>query len=186
MQMTAASNTSEVTELYQDAAEELRQFLLCKTGNAQQAEEIAQDTYSKLCRLNHYRDIRDQRCYLFIMAVRLAVSALGRRQLATNRRTLGKNLDSRKFQGTGEAIAYRSLVNELQTEAIKDALVELSDKTRYIFLLHRYRGLSHSAIARHLALPVSAIESHIDLALGNIKHVASEFSTLCERRRRSY
>ena len=89
------------------------------------------------------------------MAVRLAVSALGRRQLATNRRTLGKNLDSRKFQGTGEAIAYRSLVNELQTEAIKDALVELSDKTRYIFLLHRYRGLSYSAIARHLALPVT-------------------------------
>ncbi|MDA9559604.1 hypothetical protein N9R59_01515 [Porticoccaceae bacterium] len=79
MQISAESNAPEVNELYQDAAEQLRQFLLCKTGNAEQADEIAQDTYTKLFRLNHYRDIHHQRCYLFNMAVRLAVSALGRR-----------------------------------------------------------------------------------------------------------
>ena len=79
MQMTAASNTPEVTQLYQDTAEELRQFLLRKIGDAQQADEIAQDCYTKLCRLNHYRDIGSQRRYLFNLAVRLAVNTLGKR-----------------------------------------------------------------------------------------------------------
>jgi len=54
VQISAESNAPEVNELYQDAAEQLRQFLLCKTGNAEQADEIAQDTYTKLFRLNHY------------------------------------------------------------------------------------------------------------------------------------
>ena len=186
MQMTAASNTPEVTQLYQDTAEELRQFLLCKTGNAQQADEIAQDCYAKLCRLNHYRDIRDQRCYLFNMAVRLAVSALGRRQLATCRPSSNGTSDSGKSSAVGEAVAYRSLVNELQTVAIKDALFELADRTRYIFLLHRYRGLSYSAIARHLGLSVSAIEGHMDVALGSIKRAAVEFNALGSWRRYGY
>ena len=178
MQISAESNAPEVNELYQDAAEQLRQFLLCKTGNAEQADEIAQDTCTKLFRLNHYRDIHHQRCYLFNMAVRLAVSALGRRQSAGGRRPLGNVSETQLDSDAGEAVAYRTLVNELQTEAIKNGLIELSDRTRYIFLLHRYRGLSRSRIAEHLGLPATVVDSHIDEAMGSIKHAVSEFSAL--------
>ena len=187
MQMTAPSNAPEVTQLYQDTAEELRQFLLCKIGDAQQADEIAQDCYTKLCRLNHYRDIGSQRCYLFNLAVRLAVNTLGKRQLdggvpGSSSGVLNQSSGTRGHNPRGvTAEAYRALVTELQTEAIKEALIELSDKTRYIFLLHRYRGLSYSAIARHLGLPVSAIESHMDFALSHIKEAADDFRLLSPR-----
>lgn len=182
--MTAASHKPEVTQLYQDTAEELRQFLLCTTGDAQQADQIAQDCYSKLCRLNHYRGVGNQRCYLFNMAVRLAVSALGRRRVDAS--APGGHTPRGQSRVGGDALAYKTLVNELQAEAIKDALLDLSDRTRYIFLLHRYRGLSYDSIARHLGLPVSAIDSHMHLALGNIKQAVSEFSTRHPRRRQSY
>jgi RNA polymerase sigma-70 factor (ECF subfamily) len=112
------------------------------------------------------------------MAVRLAVSALGRRQSADGRRSLGNVSETQLDSDAGEVVAYRTLVNELQTEAIKSGLIELSDRTRYIFLLHRYRGLSRSRIAEHLGLPATVVDSHIDEAMGSIKHAVSEFSAL--------
>lgn len=162
--MTAASHKPEVTQLYQDTAEELRQFLLCTTGDAQQADQIAQDCYRKRSRLNHYRGVGNQRCYLFTMAVRLAVSALGSRRVDAS--APGGHTPRGQSRVGSDALAYKTRVNELKAEAIKDTLLDLSDRTRYIFLPHRYRGLSCDAIARHLGLPVSVVDSHMYLPLG--------------------
>lgn len=189
MHMTAASNTPEVTQLYQDTAEELLQFLLCKIGDAQQADEIAKDCYAKLLRLNHYRGVGSQRPYLFNMAVRLAVSYLARRRVEVNRGALGGYAQRCQSVAGGDALAYNTLVNELQAEAIKETLLDLPDRTRYIFLLRRYRGLSCIAIARHLGLPLSAVDCHMHLALGNLKQAVSVYSTISTthfRRRQGY
>lgn len=159
--MTTERNAPEVTQLYQEISEELRQLLVRKMGNTRQADEIAQNTYLKLCRLKHSRDISNLRGYLFNMAVGIAINHLQKHRL---------------IDGCRAERACLVLKGELKTEAIKRSITELSDKTRYIFLLHRYRGLRYSAIAKHMAVPVSAIESHMNLALGNIKDAMKAFS----------
>ena len=179
MQMIAERNAPEVTQLYQDTVEELRQFLVRKIGDTEQADEIAQHTYLKLCRLKFHRDIRNPRCYLFNIAVRLAINVLDKRRL-TRQRVFQCNKTSR------DTLAHLVLVDELETEAIKDSILELSDKTRYVFLLHRYRGLSFNAIAKHLAVSVNAIENQMDLALSSIQCAASEFRMMGDRPRYSH
>ena len=80
MQMIAERNAPEIKQLYQDISDELRHLLVRKMGDKEQADEIAQNTYQKLCRLKHNRDIGDLRNYLFNMAVRLAINVLRKRE----------------------------------------------------------------------------------------------------------
>ena len=80
LEISAAENTAEFTQLYQDTSDELRRLLVRKMGNKEEAEEIAQDAYLKLCRLKHNRDIGNLRSYLFNMAVRLAINVLRKRE----------------------------------------------------------------------------------------------------------
>lgn len=168
LDISAAENTAEYNQLYQDTSDELRRLLVRKMGNKEQADMIAQDAYLKLCRLKHNRDIGNLRSYLFNMAVRLAINVLRKRQAEGS---------ARYFQAaekTGPS-AYKILVDELKAETVKDSLVHLSEKTRYIFLLHRFEGLSCSAIAKKLALPNRSVEGHINRALDQIMLATSEF-----------
>jgi|TARA_B110000977_G_scaffold86066_1_gene114694 RNA polymerase sigma factor (sigma-70 family) len=168
LEISAAENPAEFTQLYQDTSDELRRLLVRKMGNKEEAEEIAQDAYLKLCRLKHNRDIGNLRSYLFNMAVRLAINVLRKREA-----------DGRQdyLQPTEEdgPSAYKILVDELKAETIKDALTHLSEKTRYIFLLHRFEGLSYSAIAKRLTVSDSSVEDHINRALDKIMLATAEF-----------
>ena len=179
MLITAERKAPEVTQLYQDITDELRSLLLCKTENKEQADEIAQQTYLKLCRLKYQRDIQDLRGYLSNIALRLAINLLRKR----------RSLHSVDTPNSSAAVidrAYLVLMDELKTEAIKESIEGLSDKTRYVFLLHRYRGLGYSAIARHLAVSVALIEHHMDLALAAINCAVAEFRAVDNGRGYSY
>jgi RNA polymerase sigma-70 factor (ECF subfamily) len=82
--------------------------------------------------------------------------------------------------------AYQVLMDELKTEAIKESIEGLSDKTRYVFLLHRYRGLGYSEIAKHLVVSVALIEHHMDLALATINRAVAEIRAVENERGYSY
>lgn len=168
LEISAAGNTVEFTQLYQDTSDELRRLLVRKMGNKEEAEEIAQDAYLKLCRLKHNRDIGNLRSYLFNMAVRLAINVLRKRE-ADGRR---EYLQPAEEDGPS---AYKILLDELKAETIKDSLIHLSEKTRYIFLLHRFEGLSYSAIAKRLAVSDRSVEDHINRALDKIMLATAEF-----------
>lgn len=167
VQMTAERNAPEIKQLYQDISDELRHLLVRKMGDKEQADEIAQNTYQKLCRLKHNRDIGDLRNYLFNMAVRLAINVLRKRESI-----LGN---------IGGGSAYLALLDELRIEAMRESIAQLPDKTKYVFLLYRYRGCSYSTIASKLSISIRSVSNHIDRALENISYAVAEFSAM-ERR----
>lgn len=59
-------------------------------------------------------------------------------------------------------------MDELKIETINLALVHLSEKTRYIFLLHRFEALSDRTIATKLAVSGRSVEDPINHALDSI------------------
>ena len=160
--------SDERTNLYRDISDELRRLLVSKMDNKDVAEEIAQHAFQRLCRLKHNRDDGNLRSYLFNMAVRLAINVLCKRQ-AASAQDYAKATD---FEGRS---VYESLLGELKVETIKDSLVHLSEKTRYIFLLYRFEGLSCRAIAKKLALSDRSVEEHIKLARARIMQATAEF-----------
>lgn len=168
---------TEITQLYEDTSVELRRLLVRKLGNAQEAEEIAHDAYLKLCRIEHREDIRDLRKYLFTMAVRLALNVLRKRR--TQSRYLDHNAteDSPEAKGDERSV-YRVLLAELKLEAVKEALAELPDKTRYIFLLHRFEGLTYSKISSKMAVSVKTVEYHMSRALEKVIQAVADYDQM--------
>ncbi|MBU3076265.1 RNA polymerase sigma factor [Sphingomonas quercus] len=64
----------------------------------------------------------------------------------------------------------RVLEGKQQLALLIAALKELPDRTRQIFVLHRFEEMSYGGIARHLGISVSAVEKHIMKA---IRHLAA-------------
>tara|TARA_B110000046_G_scaffold164732_1_gene180561 strand:+ start:4673 stop:4909 length:237 start_codon:yes stop_codon:yes gene_type:complete len=66
-------------------------------------------------------------------------------------------------------------LDELKIETINLALVHLSEKTRYIFLLHRFEALSDRTIATKLAVSGRSVEDPINHALDSIMQAIADF-----------
>ena len=169
--MSQNQRQAEIIQLYQDTSGELRRFLERKLGNQQEADEIANDAFLKLCQIEHYNEIRDLRKYLFTMSMRLALNALRRRNIERRYKSAGFKRDCEQ----SHASVYRVLLAELKLETVKEALTELPEKTRYIFLLHRFEGLTYPEISRKLGMSVKTIEYHMKRALDKIMNAVEEF-----------
>jgi RNA polymerase sigma-70 factor (ECF subfamily) len=52
---------------------------------------------------------------------------------------------------------------------LRGALDELPERARHAFLLHRFEGLRHAAIAAHLGVTTRTVERDIASALAHLK-----------------
>ena len=178
LEMTAAGagiTNAEITQLYQDTSDELRRLLVRKLGDEEGAEALAHDAYQKLIRIKHNQDVGNLRRYLFSMAVRLALNVLRKRQLDSQYYCNSESLQ--KFSGE-DSSAHRVLLDELRQESLKESLSQLPEKTRYIFLLYHFKGMSKTNIAHLLEVSESVVETHIDCAQDQTAKALTEFALM--------
>ena len=159
---------AEIIRLYDDASPELQRLLRRKLGNRQEAEEIAQDAFAKLCELVEREDIKDLRKYFFTMANRQAVDVLRRRKVQQDH--LMRESASADFGSSPEVAAIQAQKLAL----VKQALRGLPAKTRHVFLLHRFQGYTYQDIAGQLGLSRKAVEYHMSRALSAILSAVQE------------
>jgi len=178
LEMTAAGagiTNTEITQLYQDTSDELRRLLVRKLGDEEGAEALAHDAYLKLIRIKHNQDIGDLRRYLFSMAVRLALNVLRKRKMDSQ--YYGCHDDSQALSAQ-DSSAYKVLLDELRQESLKESLSQLPEKTRYIYLLHHFKGMSKIDIADRLDIFESVVETHIDCAQDQTAKALTEFALM--------
>jgi RNA polymerase sigma-70 factor (ECF subfamily) len=66
-----------------------------------------------------------------------------------------------------------------ETEArIQQAINELPEKCREIFMLNRYEGLRYSEVADHLGISVKTVEAQMSKALKSLKEKLSDIIIL--------
>ena len=153
---------AEVVQLYDHALPDLHRLLARKLGNAEEAREVAQDTFEKLLRQAEREDIRDVRRLAFTVANRLALDVLRRRRVKV--RYLHQQGLASDEAATGDDPEWVSMGRE-QLLAVQRALTALPEKTRHVFLLHRFESYTYIEIARQLGLSQKSIEYHMNRAL---------------------
>ena len=153
---------AEVVQLYDHALPDLHRLLAQKLGNAEEAREVAQDTFEKLLRQAEREDIRDVRRLAFTVANRLALDVLRRRRVKV--RYLHQQGLAPDEAATGDDPERVSMGRE-QLLAVRRALTALPEKTRHVFLLHRFESYTYIEIARQLGLSQKSIEYHMNRAL---------------------
>lgn len=146
-------------ENYQD----LLRFLTRRTGNADRAADLAQDTYLRLATLRPANvDIENPRAFVYRVAGNLAIDTLRRE---------GRIATDFTFLEAGEGVADPAPSPEASVSArerlrrLEWALDELPAKPRLALLLSRVEGRSFAEIARQLDVSESMVAKYIAQAL---------------------
>jgi RNA polymerase sigma factor (sigma-70 family) len=146
-------------ENYQD----LLRFLTRRTGNAERAADVAQDTYVRLAAIPPATlDIQNPRAFVYRVAGNLAIDTMRRE---------GRIAADLTFLEAGEAVPdptpspEASALARERLRLLEGALDELPSKPRLALLLSRVEGRSFAEIARELDVSESMVAKYIAQAL---------------------
>lgn len=158
---------SAILALYFEKRDALQRLLVARLGSAQDAEDVQQDLYLRVCRLKS-GEIHDPASYLFRMALNLARDhsrALRRSMARDSVWADAHGALARENAASDEPNAETTLAAKQRLAAIRAALDELSPQCRRVFVTHKFDGLSHQETADRLGISRSTVEKHMHTAL---------------------
>lgn len=147
------------SELVSIHAQGVRNVIYRMCGNAQIAEDAAQETFIQAwLHLDSYRPQASLRNWLYRIALNAATDMLRK-----ERRILPGALEDLELQDSGpgpEAVFFQ----EERTTVIQKAVLSLPDACRAVLVLREYEGLSYQEIADTLNIPLGTVMSRLNYA----------------------
>jgi RNA polymerase sigma-70 factor (ECF subfamily) len=140
------------------------------------AEDLLQDIFLKV--FSHLHDVRNAETFvgwIYRIAVNTCYSYL-RRKKSQLQRTMP--LD--KVEGKIEAKTYKS-GDEIMKKSLDDAIQNLPDKMKRIFLLHDVQGFKHKEISRMLGCSMGTSKSQLFKARMKIREFLGKKTMFKER-----
>jgi RNA polymerase sigma-70 factor (ECF subfamily) len=151
--------------LFHEYHEKVYHFILSRSHSAYIAEETTQLTFIKLW---NYRHSLDESVPLAAQIFRIAKTVfidLLRKELHQSKLTA-----LRREQATPEWSDTSLQAKQLQQQ-LALAINSMPPVRKKVFQLSRHHGLSHKEISQALSLSVKTVETHIALALKQLKHL---------------
>lgn len=156
----AAGPVELLAELYADHHGWLKGFLRRKIGCSDVAADLAQDTFVRLLAAPSVPAILEPRKYLATVANALVVDRFRRKAIeAAYLETLAARPEPVAISPESRALILETLF------AIDRALDELGPRTREIFMLAQFDGLTYAQIGAQLSVSVTTVKNHMVRAL---------------------
>lgn len=149
----------------------LTAFFMRRTGSRTEAEDLTQEVFIRLLRHAERVDHVYAKHYVFTAATNLLRD---RARQADARKTLTfADLEQCSSPALIEEInPERVVVGRQSLGSIVDALRNLDQRTRDIFVLYRFESMKQSEIAKLFDLSLSSVEKHLAKALAHLtEHV---------------
>jgi RNA polymerase sigma-70 factor (ECF subfamily) len=155
--------------LYRDR---LRRYFLKHLGATDaDVEDFIQETFLRLSKPGRLDDIANVEAYVFQIAANLIAERA--RQRASRGETVHGGVDA-EFKDETLVPAERALEARQDLAAIVRALQELPARTRAIFLLQRFEGMTYVEIAKKLGVTPSAIDKQMARAIAHLAKALKE------------
>lgn len=171
----SSSPSSVLLASFRDSYRDLLRYLSRRTGNADDARDVAHDTWLRLADM----DQRGEQPALCGGEARAYVFAIARNLVIDRQRHAG--VVARHAQGHGpgerdgavpgrhgpdecEALMYRQAV-----DAVESALAAVPERARQIFLRHRIHGEGHGALATEYGISRNMVERDMMLAMDHVQ-----------------
>lgn len=164
----------ELVEAYQHRLVAILHHLV---GNADEAEDLAQEVFLRVYRSRHrYRARSKFSTWLFTIANNLAINSLRRRQrkpiVALNVSESGP-LGPRPAEQIALESSGQQPVRRLQTQelavVVQQALAGLNERQRMAVVLNKFEDMNYAEIAEVMHLSVKAIKSLLSRARENLR-----------------
>lgn len=146
--------------VFREYGAQLHRFLLRRLTRPQDADDLAQEVFMRLARMERPELVRKPHAYLFSVASNL----IREFRLRTNRDRACITYDSDMVEQLSESSSASrdELAEQLDVERrLERALSLLPRKHRAVLLLVKRDGLSHKEVARRTGLNVRTVERYV-------------------------
>ena len=143
----------------------LRNFLIFKFRNTERAEDTAQNAFVILWENCRVLKPEQARSFLFTTAIRLSLNAIKHDKIVAN-----FELQAKPNAAHSESPEFLLLEGELKRQ-LEQAINNLPEKQRTVFLMNRFESLTYTEIATLLDLSVKTVEKRMHLALVSLRKV---------------
>lgn len=145
----------------------LHNFLVFRFRNTERAEDTAQNAFVILWENCATLKPEQAKSFLFTTAIRLSLNAVKHDKVVTDF-SLKVNVQS----AHNESPEFLMLESEV-SKRLEQAIAELPEKQREVFLMNRLENQSYAQIANLLGLSVKTVEKRMHLALVSLRKVIS-------------
>jgi RNA polymerase sigma factor (sigma-70 family) len=159
-----AAHAAQVAGLFREHNRALIAFLASRLDSVAEAQEVAQEAYVRLLRLENPEQVGFLRAYLFRIASNLAVDRLRQRNVrsdAAEEELFEEWLDT--------PVPERRALAVDQLRLVREALRELPRKTSAAFVMHAIEGRGFDAIARTMKLTERMVRYHVARAMAHCR-----------------
>ena len=132
---------------------------------AMDAEDVAQEVFDRLARRQGVASIEKLERYLFETAANAAVD-YHRRARSRGRGRQVSYIEA--LHAPAAASPEGAFAAQEELTQVLQALRELPERTRYVFILVRLEQMKQVEIARGLGLSISAVEKHLRIATAHL------------------
>ena len=152
-----------VIQLYENHYRSLYNFFLKRLGSHEDAADGAQEVFMRLIRHNGTAELDSPDAYIWRTTQNL-VREIKRRRAARDR-WMAPESDDPDAQVSEAPDPEKAVeIQETRDNALR-VLNELPARCRDVFIMHRYKGLSHKEIASQLNISPKTVENHMVNAL---------------------
>jgi RNA polymerase sigma factor (sigma-70 family) len=150
-----------IVRRYEDA---LRRFVISRIGRVGDVDDLVQEVFVRFARREPGQVIERLEAYLFQAANNLIRDRARRQQV---RRVFVNEVEdaSRPVQPHSPE---QLLIDRETLAQVRQALADLPERTRHVFLLYRVDGLRHQDIAEALSMSVSTVEKDVRRAMAHL------------------
>jgi len=142
----------------------IRSYLYYRSGNADLATDIAQDTFMRVWVKQFDYKPDKVKALLYKIAGNMFISHIRHEKVELD---YVKDIKFRfKEEEDDSSLDYKELKN-----AYENALASLPEKQRVVFLMSRMDGLKYKEIAECLQISIKAVEKRMSLALAKLKKI---------------
>jgi len=147
-------------------ARPLRSFFRKRAYNEQEADDLVQEVFVRLAAREPAAPMEHAEAYIFQMAANLLRDRARRHATRT---AADRDLKAGDGNSVEEISPERVLLGKQRLALLERVLGELPERTRVVFLLHRFEELKYAEIARRLEISVSSVEKHMMEAMRRIR-----------------
>lgn len=147
----------------------LLRFALARVKDEAEAEEIVQEAFLRFQNKYDPATVDSPAALLARIATNLVIDRVREKNARAAREDAWGKL---YIQGADEDMSANQSVDPARTLSAKQqvaaamaVLEQLPEKTRQIFLLHRFEGLTHAEVSARTGVPRSTVEKHMIKAI---------------------
>lgn len=173
--MTSISSLSEVckesifADFFKNHAKALRNYLLYKFGNQDQAEDMTQEAFIKLWQNCKDVPLEKAKSYVYTIANNSSLNVIAHEKVKLNYQKSNSMNDR-----SNESPEFILEENQFKDQLLS-AIDKLNETQRVAFLMHRIDGKKYAQIAEELEISVKAVEKRIHLALLELRKEFEHF-----------